>query len=651
MQKSLTLTGISLAVTTVFPACTPKEKEKVITQEPPNIIFIISEDNSPFLGCYGDKLAHTPNLDKLAGEGVLYENAFACAPVSAPSRSSLITGMYANSLGTHHMRCRNAIPRGFHFFPYYLKQAGYYTANRIKKDYNIPDQQGVWDVDDWWEYKDMLKKRKKDQPFFVIFNTFMSHESKIHGTRKGMLDYYKNAAIESMTGTPASQARIDSFNYMHQPGDIPVPPYHPPTDEMKTDWARYYDCISMMDDEVGELLNNLKRDSLLENTIVFYFSDHGGVIGRSKRFVFESGLHVPFIVRFPKKYYHFAPAEPGSRISRIISFIDLAPTVLNLAGIEIPENFQGKPFLGPNSEQEREYAFSFRGRMDERYDFARTVRSKKFRYIRNYMPHRIWGQHINYLWKAKSMQSWEEACKSKNCNEKQARFWGTKPAEELYEISSDPHNVNNLVNDSQYKTILEKMRQANDNWLTEIKDKNFIPEGEYLKLTKDTNGYEYFSSENYNFDTIKKTAEIATSGDAGKLNDLIEALQNSDPLVRYWGAVGCCVLKDKAAPAKELLLAAVQDSSLDLRIVAAEALYNIGEKASAKKALKEILQINTFTKWGPMEMIRCHAFNVVDLMDKEDKIFFENEIKTIAGREEKGYDKRMAEYLITQGIF
>ncbi|MFW6370350.1 MAG: sulfatase, partial [Bacteroidota bacterium] len=276
--------------------------------DPPNVIFIVSEDNSPFLGCYGDTNAHTPNIDKLAEEGVLYRNAFAVAPVCAPSRSSIITGMYASSLGSHHMRSHVTIPDEFRFFPHYLQEAGYYTVNRQKKDYNIVDQPEVWDEDEWWEYEDMLTGRENDQPFFAMFNTFMSHESKIHGEREDdMLPYYKDAAISSQTGQSASQARIDSFNYMHKPGSIPVAPYHPTTPEMKEDWARYYDCISMMDDEVGELLDNLEEDGHLQNTIVFYFSDHGGVLGRSKRFTFESGLHVPFIVRFPEKYQHLAP--------------------------------------------------------------------------------------------------------------------------------------------------------------------------------------------------------------------------------------------------------------------------------------------------------------------------------------------------------
>lgn len=647
-MNTLKFTGISFAAISSLVGCkTNESKDKL----PPNIIFIVSEDNSPFLGCYGDSKANTPNLDKLASEGILYENAFACAPVCAPSRSTIITGMYANSLGTHHMRSNNTIPEEFHFFPYYLKQAGYYTVNRMKKDYNIPDQTGVWDQDDWWNYKEMLKDRQPGQPFFVMFNTFMSHESKIHGERSKMLDYYKNASIESMTGVPASQARIDSFNFMHEVGSIPLPPYHPSTPEMAEDWARYYDCMSMMDDEIGEFLSNLERDTLLENTIIFYFSDHGGVIARSKRFTYESGLKVPFIVKFPENYSHLAPAEPGSRLDRVISFVDLAPTVLNLAGLDIPENFQGFPFLGTNSDEEREYACGFRGRMDERYDFCRTIRNKQYRYIKNYMPHRIWGQHVNYLWRAKSIGSWEEICKEGECNETQTRFWNTKPVEELYDAEKDPHNVNNLAEDPAYKDILVKMREANADWMAEINDKNFIPEGEYLKNLTDTNGFDYYAGKNYNYKAIKKMADIAVEGKTENLPALESAFDSTDPVIRFWGAIGCCILQDEASPLRDKLKTLLSDESLDVKIAAAEALYFMGEKAMAKNALQEILSMEGEGPNGSWEMVRTHAFNVVDLFDDPDKRFFETEIRRISAREKVGYDKRMADYLMEQLLF
>ena len=615
---------------------------------PPNIVFIVSEDNGPFLGCYGDSNAITPNLDKLASEGLLYENAFSNAPVCAPSRSTIVTGMYASSLGTQQMRCSNTIPEEFRFFPAYLKQSGYFTSNRKKKDYNIPDRTNVWDVDHFWNYRDMLKGRKENQPFFVQYNTFMSHESRIHFSReKGMLPYFINEAVEKMTGNPASEQLVDSLNRAFKPGDIIPPPYHPKTTEMYEDWARYYSCITMMDHEIGLLLDNLENDNLLENTIIFYFSDHAGVLARSKRFTFESGLHVPFIVRFPEKYEHLAPVKAGSRIERIISFVDLAPTALNLAGLEIPANYQGRPFLGPQSSKEKRYAFGFRGRMDERFDFCRTVRDEEYRYIINYNPHKIWGQHIGYLWRAKSVRSWERAFKNNETNYLQSRFWQAKPVEELYHIKSDPHNIKNLANNPEYESVLKRMRKACEKWILEINDKNFIPEGEYLAAIKDTNGYDFFTGNNYDLKKIKAVADKAILGEPNNLDSLIIAMESKNPTIRFWGAIGCCVLKERAKPADEQLIALTLDTSPDIRITAAEALYHIGKVDLAKKTLKETVKINEYkNSKKAAKIIRTRALNVIDLMKKEDIGYFNTELKQLADPNSWDYDKSLANKLL-----
>jgi len=259
----------------------------------PNIVWLISEDNSPFIGVYGDSLAKTPNIDHLASQGILYENAFSNAPVCAASRSTLITGMYATSLGTQHMRCLNPVPDFVRFFPAYLKEAGYYTTNRKKTDYNIPLQDGVWD-NDWWDWKDAFNGMAKDQPFFMMYNTWMSHEDKIHSDEKAF-EYYRET-LRALFGHEFSPEEIEDslrrFNF--KTGDIPLPPYHPPVEDMYSDWARYYNRLQMMDQEIGMVLSLLEEKGLLDNTIVFYFSDHGGVLPRSKRFPFESGLKVRF---------------------------------------------------------------------------------------------------------------------------------------------------------------------------------------------------------------------------------------------------------------------------------------------------------------------------------------------------------------------
>ncbi|HEY9560635.1 MAG TPA: sulfatase, partial [Anseongella sp.] len=323
--------------------------------EQPNILWLVSEDNGPFLGCYGDTFATTPNLDRLASEGILYKNAISAAPVCAPSRSTLITGMYPTSLGTLHMRSRYPVPEFVRFFPRYLREAGYYTTNNSKKDYNTIDQPDAWDES---SKTATYMNRPEGKPFFAVFNTSISHESSIHKP-------------------------LDSLR--HNPEQAPLPPYHPETPEMKHDWAQYYDKMEAMDRWVGEKLRELEEAGLADNTIVFYYSDHAGILGRSKRYLYESGLRVPLIVRFPEKYAHLAPGKPGTRTDRVVSFIDLPPSILSLAGIDVPEYMQGEAFLGGQQTQPREYAFSFRGRMDGRIDLGRTVRDTQYRYIRNFM--------------------------------------------------------------------------------------------------------------------------------------------------------------------------------------------------------------------------------------------------------------------------
>ena len=425
------------------------------TLPPPNILWIVSEDNSPFIGAYGDTFAITPNIDRLATEGVLYENAFASAPVCAPARSTLITGMYANSLGTQHMRSANAIPDFVKFFPRYLREAGYYCTNNVKKDYNTDDQPEAWDES---SNKATYQKRPDGKPFFSIFNFTTSHESSIH----------------------------ESINRLvHDPEEVPIPPYHPRTKEMKHDWAQYYDQVTMMDAQVGKVLQDLKARGLADNTIVFYYSDHGGILGRSKRFLYESGLRVPLIIRFPEKYAHLAPSAPGTRTDRVVSFVDFAPTVLSLAGVAVPDYMQGNAFLGEQEAAPSEYAFAFRGRMDEAYDMARSVRDKRFRYTRNYMPHRIYGQYLQYLWRAPSMASWQAAYEAGELNEAQSAFWEPKPPEELYDVTTDPHNVRNLADDPQYQADLERLRGAEAAWVRRIRDAGFLPEAEMMARARE----------------------------------------------------------------------------------------------------------------------------------------------------------------------
>lgn len=581
----------------------------VMAQDRPNILWIVSEDNSPFIGAYGDEFATTPNIDDFAVSGVRYTHAFATAPVCAPARSTLITGVYPTAMGTQHMRSVNPIPSMIRFFPGYLRDAGYYTTNNSKKDYNTVDQPEVWDES---SNTASYKNRRPGQPFFAVINITISHESSLH--------------------QPVDRLR-------HDPEQVPIPPYHPKSAEMKHDWAQYYDKIEDMDARVGEILQELEEAGLADSTIVFYYSDHGGVLGRSKRFLYESGLHVPLIIRFPKMYKGLAPEEAGASTDRLVTFVDFAPTILSLANLEIPSHMQGQAFLGKQQAEEREYAFAFRGRMDERVDMSRSVRDKKYRYIRNYMPHKIYGQYLEYLWKAPSMASWEKLHKEGKLNELQSRFWNTKPVEELYDVQADPHNVVNLALNPEYTDVMDRMRKANREWMLQTIDLGFIPEAMFEELGKPTL-YEYGRSGRYRLEEIMDVAAAASSGAVENLPLLLQRLTNPDPIQRYWAATGCIVLGEKARPAVAVLKKALDDPLVAVRIAAAEALYGLGERAVAVRTLQAALKDSN-------KMARVQALNVLEIMEDDARPAFDAiEALTADELQDQDYDIRAANRLL-----
>ncbi|MGH9631454.1 MAG: sulfatase family protein, partial [Bryobacteraceae bacterium] len=308
----------------------------------PNILWITSEDNGPHLGAYGDTYATTPNLDKLAARGRIYLNAWSNAPVCAPARTTIISGLYPTCTGSEHMRSMTRLPEGMKMYPCYLREAGYYATNNSKEDYNLEHTGKVWDES---SNKAHWRNRKPGQPFFAVFNFTVTHES---------------------------QVRKRPHKAVHDPAKAPVPAYHPDVPEVRRDWAQYYDNLTTMDGQAGEVLRQLEQDGLAEDTIVFYYGDHGPGMPRCKRWPYNSGLHVPLIVYLPKKFRRLAPKEykPGGKSERLVSFVDLAPAVLSTAGIKPPSHMQGHAFLGEFQAPEQPHVFGFRGRMDERYDMV-----------------------------------------------------------------------------------------------------------------------------------------------------------------------------------------------------------------------------------------------------------------------------------------
>jgi N-sulfoglucosamine sulfohydrolase len=477
----------------------------------PNILWLVSEDNSACFGIYGDKVARTPHVDQLAKTGVIYDQAFANAPVSGPSRNTIITGMFANSLGNQQMRSRYKAPSFVRLFPHYLREAGYYTTNCSKEDYNISSETHPWKAG-WNESSDKAtyKNRNGEQPFFHVINFGITHESMLFDS-------------------------IPDEELKFKPDEMEVYPYHPDTQNFRHDYAQYYHRISQLDAQIGKVIDELKKEGLFDNTIIFYFSDHGGVLPRGKRYLYESGVKVPLVVHVPDKFKYLIPEKTGTHSNRLVSFVDLAPTILNLAGIKIPDYMQGQAFLGENVPKSKTYVFGFRGRMDERQDLMHSARNSRYRYIRNYYPERIYGQYLSYLWRSRALRDWEKQHKSGNLNAVQSAYWQSKPYEELYDVVNDPHNINNLANDHRYGNELAKLRKATDNWIAETRPLDVFPEPLMWEIDKKSPLWDSIKNTNYPLMKIHKVAQMSARGSKEDFKKLVAYANDKNPVIAFWG--------------------------------------------------------------------------------------------------------------------
>jgi N-sulfoglucosamine sulfohydrolase len=605
------------------------------TPELPNILWITSEDNSPMMGCYGDELATTPNLDQLAREGFMYTRAYANCPVCAPARNTIITGVYAASNGNEQMRSNYKKSELVRTYAELLREAGYYCTNNSKTDYNASniDPSKIWDENSNTAH---YKNRPEGKPFFAIFNLMESHESMI---------FQKNP----ITGR---ENPVNIAPPRHNPARVILPPYHPDIPEMRHDWALYYDKIEIMDGLAGDLLRELDELGEADNTIVFYYGDHGGVLARSKRYLYETGTRVPFIVRIPEKFRSLYPgSEPGSAVDRIISFVDLAPTLMSLIGADIPGYMQGDAFLGEQKTEAPEYVHMTRGRMDERIDMSRAVRDRKYRYIRNYMPFRIPLQHLAFLFTATSAQAWEDLFKAGKLNEVQSAPFMPKPVEELYDTEKDPWEVHNLATDPAHREVLVRMREENRSWMARIRDVGLVPETEYSVLSGEGSMYDYMRSKECPFDELLEAAEMATLAGKGDVSAYLEYLKSKHPAIRYWGATGLLIHLDQAVMAAPSLEKAAKDRSASVAVLAAEALYLLGQKETALNAYTRILTDPSYEM-----MDRNFALNSVDALHLSDpeliatvKVLYDREKEAVSGFARfNAFDFLMSEYLLQQ---
>ncbi len=543
----------------------------------PNILWITVEDMSANLGCYGDAYATTPNLDRLAAESVRYTNAFASAPVCSPARSTLITGVYATTLGTLGLRSRFPIPEQMRGFPAYLREAGYYCTNNVKTDYNTANEPAIIRAS-WNESsaKAHWRNRKPGQPFFAVFNEMVTHQS-----RTSVWPY------EQFQEEVQSQLSPDE---RHDPAEVPVPPYWPDTPVTRRTLARYYDCIAVMDKNVGRLLAELEEAGVADETIVFFYSDHGAGHPRHKRLVLDSGMHVPLIIRFPEKYRHLAPAAPGATIDRLVSFVDFPATMLSLLELPIPEYMQGRAFLGAAAAEPRRYVFGARGRVDEAFDVTRSVRDKQYLYIHNYMPHLSYNQPEGYSDQAEVRREITRLAAEGKLNDVQIAYAGpNKPREELYDALADPHQINNLAGSPEHQEVLDRMRQVHRRWVLGTRDLGFLPEADAWRRSAGTTPYAMARQRGvFPLPRIAAAADLVGNPDA--LPRQVELLADDDPAVRYWAAVGLRAQGTAAADARESLAAALGDPSPTVRVEAAGVLVALDEDAAALEVLTAALE-------------------------------------------------------------
>jgi uncharacterized sulfatase len=540
----------------------------------PNILWISCEDISSHLGCFGEKHAITPNIDKIASEGVRYTHAFTVHGVCAPSRTGIITGMYPSSFGSVNMRCKAKAPDHIKCFTRYLRDAGYYCTNCEKEDYNFVRSEDAWDQSDPEAH---WKNRPAGKPFFSVFNFFDTHESKLWSSKD-----FENTRPKKL-----------KKSQWQNPDNMAVPPLYPDTDAVRKDYARLFEKVTEFDRFVGECIDQLKQANLYEDTIIFIWSDHGNGLPRAKRHLYDTGTLSPLIVRIPEKYRVAGQGKPNSIDDQLVNFIDLGPTVMNLAGVEIPEEMHGRAFLGRNLSAKRGYIFGARQRIDERHDMVRAVRDKKYRYLRNFENYNPYFFHIEYAEKCNTMQELRKLYAEGGLDTAQAQWMADeRPFEELYDLENDPYELCNLADDAKYASVKKKLRSVLEEWMLQTRDTGFLPEPELLAGALEY-GSEYTILHRPGgeqlLEKLLKMANIAGRPQDSDRPQIDAALKDENASVRYWAVTAIGQLKEATQEDLLQLEKATADTSPSVRIAAARSLYWKGDKDMAVKVAESEL--------------------------------------------------------------
>lgn len=543
----------------------------------PNILWVTIEDTSPhFIGCYGNEDASTPVMDQLAREGVRFTNAFSTGTVCSPSRSTIVTGVRTYEMGTGNHRSQYPIPEFIKGFPYYLQQEGYYVTNNSKTDYNVANAKEftreAWNESSnkagWWN-------RQPGQPFFSVFNFMESHQSR---TMTHTYEWYRQEVLDEL---PEEDQIGDN--------EFDLPPFYKDSKKMRKQFARVYNSIKLTDKRIGELLERLESDHLMDSTIIFFYADHGEGIPRGKTNGINLGYRVPFVVWFPPMYEHLSPWGTGVVTEELVSFEDLAPTLISLAGGKVPDYLKGRILVGDARTKPLDQLFLSSDRSDNGIDMVRTVTDGRYLYSRNYMPFMPEARYIRYMEIGDIKQAMRKDLADHQLNPLQKSLFEDRPAEFLYDIEKDPWETHNLIDDSAMQPLLQSMRTALDDNILAARDVMFLPEYEMGLISKNTIPYQFrMDKQKYPLEEIYAAASLSGKRGKGIVEQQLELLQSPNKIVRYWAATGLRSQgQDVLIPCKAELIKAMQDHYLPVAITASAINYDLFKDTTAEKMLKK----------------------------------------------------------------
>ncbi|MEM1135376.1 MAG: sulfatase [Bacteroidota bacterium] len=569
-------------------------------QERPNVLWLVVEDMSPYLSFYGNKYTHTPTLDALAKKSIIFEKAYSNGAQCSPARSTLISSIYAPMLATDWHREKRAVPEEY-YYPIYLRQAGYYCTNNSKTDYNSSNQpNNIWNESN--KKATYLNRPDKNKPFFAVYNYNGTHTQRI-----------------------ATRNTKDRTPRIIDPSSIKLPAYLPDLPAIRDDIAWHYDSVNEMDNWIKARLEELRRSGEAENTIVFFYSDHGGCLPRAKAFVYEVGTKVPLLVHFPDKLKSLAGVEIPSKDNRLVGFVDFAPTLFNLLSIDIPDFMMGQPFLGKNLPIPKKEIFLYRTNQEQNFIPSRALTDGRYRFIWNFNTAYPNGTRQSYQWQMPSYQAWNQAFIEGKTDSIQEIFWKPMEPFEFYDTKNDPYETNNLINASEYQEKINLMRQQLLSFMKKNKDLGLYP-WSMRRKEESIPFYEYVRNTNQDVNAVIDAAVISSTAKVKDLQKLEQVMQSENPAVRYWGALGILQLLERRELQNipEVVLSLFEDKNeeTEVRLICAEILVKAQKNSIALDFILEAVESNYYIAFSVLQNLGDLAKpiekNLIDLLHEPE---------------------------------